>query len=279
MNDPVGNDAVIEALLSARRQRQPAVLVTVIGVKGSTPRKPGAKMLVLAQGRLVGTIGGGALEHTLVEQAVSLFGRDEPVLVERHLTHELGMCCGGSVTVLLEPQSYAPRLYLFGAGHVSAPVAQVASLAGFDVTVIDERDDLATAERFPTVQQRLVEPPLDVVDDLPMDADHTYVVVITHDHSLDEAIAARLLRRPWRYFGIIGSARKREMFKKRLGASGFEPELLDRMRTPVGLEIEAETPGEIAVSIVAELVAVRRGAALGAQAAPATDSGGVAVAR
>jgi xanthine dehydrogenase accessory factor len=258
MSDPANTDRVLRALLAAREQRAPCVLATVIAFKGSTPRKPGAKMLVFPDGRTLGTVGGGALEHEVTERAREICASTVPVLFDRHLSHQLAMCCGGSVTVSLEPQTYAPRLLLFGAGHVAEALCQVASLAGFDVTIIDRRAELATPERFAAARRILVEEPLDVLDALELEADQTYVVVVTHDHALDQDIAAAVLKRPFRFLGVIGSTRKREMFRKRLSAQGYPDELLDRMRTPVGLEIEAETPAEIAVSVVAELIQVRR---------------------
>jgi xanthine dehydrogenase accessory factor len=261
MSDPAATDRILEALLSARRERRRCALLTVIEAKGSTPRKPGSKMLVFELGHppeAVGTIGGGALEHELVRVARERIGQPRPMLVQRHLTHELGMCCGGGVTVLVEPQTYSPQLIVFGAGHVAQPLASVAALAGFEVTVVDAREALATRERFPQARRILVEEPEDVVDDIHTDPRDTYVVVVTHDHGLDERIAARILRRPTRFVGVIGSDRKREMFRKRLAGRGLTVAEIDRMRTPVGVDIEAETPAEIAVSIVAELIRVRR---------------------
>lgn len=258
MSDPAATQRVLDALLRAREQRRPCAVATVIGYKGSTPRKGGAKMLVFEDGTSVGTIGGGAVEHHVIQRAREVCRSDVPAIVDKHLTHELGMCCGGAVTVLLEPQIYTPRLLLFGAGHIAEPLAQVASLADFDVTVIDPRPEQATQERFPTAKRIYVEDPLDVLDALELEAEYTYVMVVTHDHALDEAVAAEVLLRPFKFLGVIGSRRKREMFRKRLAARGLTAEQIDRMRTPVGVDIAAETPPEIAVSIVGELIQVRR---------------------
>lgn len=258
MSDPTGTTLVLEALLEARHRRDRCVLATVAGFKGSTPRKPGAKMLVMEDGRTVGTIGGGALEHELTAMALEMMGAEAATLIDKHLTHELGMCCGGGVTILMEPQTYSPELLLFGAGHVAQPLARVAGLAGFDVTVIDDRAELATSERFPSAGRILVEDPTDVLDELRFDSAQTYVVIVTHDHALDERLAAAILPRSARFVGVIGSDRKREMFRKRLCSAGLSRQHIDRMRTPAGLEIHAETPGEIAVSIVAEMIATRR---------------------
>ncbi len=260
MSDPAGTDAVLAALVAARGARRPCVLATVVHFKGSTPRKPGAKMLVFPDAPLIGTIGGGALEADVEAQARGLLARgaETPALVERHLTHDLGMCCGGGMTVLLEPQTYAPDLLLFGAGHVAQPLAAIATLADFRVTVVDGREELANRERFPSVFRLVSDDPVDAVEDLLFDPRETYVVVVTHDHALDERITAAVMRRPFRFLGVIGSARKAEMFRKRLTAAGIPEETVARMQTPVGIDIDAETPAEIAVSIAAELVRVRR---------------------
>ena len=258
VSDPVTTDLVLQTLVDMRRRRVPCVLVTVVGFKGSTPRKVGAKMLVLKGGVTVGTIGGGALEHSITGEAVTLLGTDKPVLVEKNLTQDLGMSCGGGMTLLMEPQSYSPRLYIFGAGHVAQPLCQVAALAGFEVTIIDARDELASEERFRSAASVLVGEPADVIEDLDFNTADTYVVVVTHSHLIDEQVAACVLSREHRFLGVIGSARKSKLFRSRLGEQGFSSELIEQMQIPVGLDIEAETPAEIAVSVVAQLIEVRR---------------------
>jgi xanthine dehydrogenase accessory factor len=264
-------DDIYEALVACRRAEAPCVLCTVVTSAGSSPRKAGAHMLVIPSAaagapRIIGTIGGGAIEHEVITEALASLREGTPRLVERHLTQELGMCCGGRMSVFLEPQVYAPPLWLFGAGHVSAPLAQVAALAGFSVTIIDARPDQATAARFPTAKQVLCEPPLLALDHLlpPADPARTFALVLTHDHALDEAITARLLPWPLAYVGVIGSVRKREKFKQRLRASGTPDDLISHMHTPIGLDIGAITPAEIAVSAVAELILIRRALGSGA---------------
>ena len=258
MSDPVETDLVLRALVDRRRRRDPCVLVTVIGFKGSTPRKPGAKMLVLEDGGIVGTIGGGALEHATIAEAREVLGTSEPILVEKNLTQDLGMSCGGGVALLMEPQSFAPRLFIFGAGHIAQPLCQIGALAGFDVTVIDIRPDMATEERFQAASTVLVGEPTEIIEGLDLTARDSFVVVVTHSHTSDEEVAASVLPREFRFLGVIGSARKRKLLRKRLGERGIPPGLIDKLQTPVGLDIDAESPAEIAVSIVAQLIEVRR---------------------
>jgi xanthine dehydrogenase accessory factor len=238
------------------------VLATVIAASGSTPQKPGAKLLVLETGELRGTIGGGAIEKQIIDAALTLLADPtaEVRTLDTHLTHDLGMCCGGRMTVFLEKSQAVPLVVLFGAGHVAQAVALAAHHAGFRVSVVDERAEWLTAERFPHAERRL-ESPEDVARTLSASAT-TFCCVVTHDHPLDQRCVAQLLPRGWAYLGVIGSERKAARFRQRLEADGFTPEQLARLECPMGVDIAALTPSEIAVSIVARLIAVRRHAAL-----------------
>jgi xanthine dehydrogenase accessory factor len=237
---------------------QPFVLATVVSTGGSTPQKPGSKMLVLPDGSLRGTVGGGAIELQILEAAKALLGSTEQTRVlETHLTHDLGMCCGGKMTVFLEKHSAVSRLTLYGAGHVSAELARAAKRVGFHVTVVDERATWASRERFGDVDVLEVADPVAHARAQTGGVDHFYCV-ITHDHALDQALIEALLRTPATYLGVIGSKRKAERFRMRLAAAGFSPAELERLKSPMGVAIRAVTAAEIAVSIVAELIALRR---------------------
>ena len=234
------------------------VLATVVASAGSTPQKPGSKMAVLEDGSLRGTVGGGAIELQIVEAARALLkdpGQKTHVL-ETHLTHELGMCCGGRMKVFLEKYSAPARLTLFGAGHVSKAVAALALQVGFRVTVVDARSEWATSLRFPGCEVR-VEDPADFARAL-TGGENCYFCVATHDHPLDQAVVEALLPKPSAYLGVIGSRRKAERFRMRLHAAGATPAALERLRSPMGVPIGALTPEEIAVSIVGELIRTRR---------------------
>lgn len=234
------------------------VLATVVESAGSTPQKPGSKMVVLPDGTLRGTVGGGAIEHQIVAAARELFASQEASkLIETHLTHDLGMCCGGKMKVFLEKHAAAARLWVFGAGHVGREIARLAHATGFRVTVVDERPEWASRERLPEVEALAVRNPADMARELAGGPD-CYFCITTHDHPLDQAVLEALLDKPAAYLGVIGSRRKAERFKMRLTAAGFPAEALARVRSPMGLPINALTPQEIAVSIVAELIQVRR---------------------
>ncbi|OJH38136.1 xanthine dehydrogenase accessory protein XdhC [Cystobacter ferrugineus] len=235
------------------------VLATVIESAGSTPQKPGSKMVVLEDGSLRGTVGGGAIEFQIIEAARQLLASPERTrTLETHLTHELGMCCGGRMKVFLEKHEAPMRLTLFGAGHVAREVAALALHVDFRVTVVDARPEWATSERFPGCEV-LLKDPADHARALNSDARDCFCVT-THDHPLDQAVLEALLPKPSAYLGVIGSRRKAERFRMRLEAAGVEAAALERLRSPMGLPIGALTPAEIAVSIVAELIQVRRSA-------------------
>ena len=246
---------------------RPFVLATVVGSSGSTPQKPGSKMVVLADGSLRGTVGGGAIEQQVIDAARALLTSEEGSrLLETHLTHDLGMCCGGKMTVFLEKHAAAARLWVFGAGHVGRELALLARQVGFRVAVVDERAQWALAERLPGMDELIVRNPAEVARELVGGPD-CYFCITTHDHPLDQACLEALLDKPARYLGVIGSRRKAERFKLRLTAAGHTPQSLARVRSPMGLPIRALTPAEIAVSIVAELISLRREVA-GAPAPP-----------
>lgn len=234
------------------------VLATVIHSAGSTPQKPGTKMIVLTDGSLRGTVGGGAIEQQVVDTARALLASDEmSQVLETHLTHELGMCCGGKMSVFLEKHAAAARLFVFGAGHVGRELALLAHGVGFRVTVIDERPQWASADRFTGGIELCLKDPAAYAAQVE-GSPHAYFCITTHDHPLDQAVLEALLPREAAYLGVIGSVRKAERFKLRLRAAGFDEAALARVRSPMGLPIHALTPQEIAVSIVAELIGIRR---------------------
>jgi len=242
-----------------RAQGRRFALLTVVESRGFTPQKPGRHMLVADGGETAGKVGGGAIEHECVREAKELLKDGGATrMVKKQLTTELGMCCGGEMVVHLEVLEALPRLFIFGAGHVARPLAALAAATGFGVTVVDARPEWLTAERFPAAARELRDPGT-AARELKLDASDS-VVVTTHDHALDQHVVQGLLKRPLRFTGLIGSFAKQRKFALRLKARGFDDEAIARVRTPVGLAIGAQTPEEIAVSIVAELVAVRRGA-------------------
>lgn len=239
----------------------PAAVVTVVSTSGSTPRKPGATMVVIADGTLhgaiEGTVGGGAVEHQVRAAALEVIATTRPRSLEIALTKELGMCCGGTMTFFIESLRLRPPLLLFGAGHVAQALCTVATTAGFDVTVADPREELLTRERFPHAAALVDDYERTDLGRLPFGPD-AFVVVATHDHQVDQQIVERILPLSYRWCALIGSMRKALLTRERCLNKGVAPELVERLRSPAGLDIGAETPEEIAIAVVAEMVQVRR---------------------
>jgi xanthine dehydrogenase accessory factor len=234
-------------------------LCTVISVRGSTPRKACAKMIVIDnlehEGSVIGTIGGGAIEHLTRQQAIRCIRDKRPQLVTTSLRNELGMCCGGEMSIFIEPIIKKPNLFCFGAGHIAQALCPLAVKLGYRVFAVDERADLLNLEAFLDCE-RLHDVSGFAVDELPFDAD-CFLVIATHDHALDQRIVERVVDRPYQYAALVGSQRKALMTQKRLLAKGFSEQSASRIRCPAGLKIFATTPEEIALSILAEMTLVK----------------------
>jgi len=245
----------------------PCALCTVVRVEGSVPRRPGARLIVRQDGTAAGTVGGGALELEVTREARALIARGEPRLLSFKLKPDLGMLCGGAAEVFVEPMQPPDRLYLFGAGHIGQALAPMAARVGFAVTVVDGRPELASRERFPEASAFVHGFEAEQWGSLPFDEERTYCVVVSPGHAIDFAVAREVLRRPTRFVGMIGSAKKRQATDASLREAGISAERIATLHSPIGEPIGAETPEEIAVSILAELVRVRRSRGAGPAAA------------
>jgi xanthine dehydrogenase accessory factor len=256
------NREVFAAVADALDRGEPAALVTIVSTTGSTPQRVGAKMLVFADGRTVGTIGGGCYENDAFGKARHAITTRAPQLVHYELTddfaQETGLICGGQMDVYIEPIEPSPELYVIGAGHVGFHLARVAHEVGFRVHVVDDREKFANAERFPTATEILVEdiPAWIARTNLPP---YAYAVIVTRGHTNDLEALRALAPRELRYLGLIGSRAKVARIYAELEADHLPADVLRRVHAPIGLDIGAVTPQEIAVSIVAELIAVKHG--------------------
>jgi xanthine dehydrogenase accessory factor len=232
-----------------------------VRAQGSTPQRVGAKMLVHADGRTVGTIGGGCYENDAFWKAREAIASGRPAFVHYELNddfaQENGLICGGRMDVHIDPLMPDPRLYIVGAGHVGFHLARAATDAGFRIHVVDDREKFANADRFPGADVTVAPIPewLEAAD-LPTSA---YVVVLTRGHQHDLDALRSLAPRSFRYLGLIGSRAKVIRIWDALAAEGMPADSLERVHAPIGLDIGAVTPAEIAISILAELIAVRRG--------------------
>lgn len=232
-------------------------LATVVGVEGSAPRSAGARMVVRADGSFVGTIGGGNLEWQVIRQAREALADGRPRRFSVHLVKDLGMCCGGAVDVYIEPVQGQERMVIYGAGHIAKPTAAIARDLGFAVTVVDARDDWATTERFPGCAV-IADDPRAHARALATDG-RTWILLTTHEHALDQDLLELLVRREYAWLGLVGSRAKVAKFFLRLRAGGVDEAHFRRVSAPVGLDLGAETPAEIAVAVAAEIVRARRG--------------------
>lgn len=247
---------VTEALLALLDEGGRGALATVIRSSGSTPQQPGARLLLLPDGRAVGTIGGGAIEHHVMSELEACVRDGRPRVVQKDLIRDLGMCCGGRMEVFVEPIEGRPRLVVFGAGHVGKAVCDVARGLGFRLVVVDDRAELNDEARFPGCERVVAEPAESAERVAPTSRD--WLLVVTHDHRLDEEAVDTFARLPHAYLGVIGSRRKVYRILQRIHARCGLPSL-ERVYAPVGLDLGAVTPEEIAISIAAELVALRHG--------------------
>jgi len=248
---------IYEEMIALSGQGVPFALATVVESAGSSPRKAGAKMLVRHDGSILGTVGGGRVEMETIEAALATQASGEPRTLPFTLTEEYGHVCGGRLLVYIEPANPAPRLLIIGAGHVGRALVTAAKFSGFRVTVADDRPEYATREQVPEAEAVHLGECADLLGRLPVTAG-TCIVITTTGFEKDFAAVRAALATPARYIGIIGSKRKREVLVQTLTAEGYAPNDIDRLTIPVGLAIGAETPAEIAVSIVAQLIQTRR---------------------
>ncbi len=252
-------------------RNRPFVLATILESSGSTPRTR-ARMIVEADGKCHGTIGGGRVEARVIEEARACMASGRPKTLDFDLSgngpEPDPMLCGGTMKVLLEPGELRPRLLLVGAGHVNLALARAAAPLGFRIAVADERPDLVTEERFPMASELYAGPSLREALEASSPAasapaEETSVLIATASHASDEAALRYFIDKPCAYLGMLGSRRKTRVLLSRLAESGVTEETLARVRAPVGLDIGAQTPEEIAVSILGEILAERSGRAGG----------------
>ncbi len=248
---------IYEELVQLIKKGEQTVLVTVTAVTGSVPRHTGSKMIVRADGSIFGTIGGGALEKDVIAASQQYQGTNQPTVKSIALEEDEGMLCGGSVEILFEPIGSAEKLFVFGAGHIGLELAPLALKAGFHVTVADDRPEFASPERFPEVNSLEAGAFKEILPRLQFN-ERTYIVIVTHGHKFDEEVLYYCVQQPFAYLGMIGSQRKTLTIFRHLEEKGIDAEKLNRVNSPVGLNIGAETPFEIAISIMSEMIAVRK---------------------
>lgn len=246
-----------EEVVRLTRYGKAYALATVVANGGSSPRKSGAKMLIRTDGSSFGSVGGGRVEKETIDAAQQALASGEPRLLEFILTEEHGFACGGSMTVFVEPCGQLPLLVLFGAGHVGRAITQLASGCGFRVVVVDERPDCSVQELLPGADKIFCCAVSEAFEQLHFDQETT-VIIATPGHLSDFAAVRGCLATEAGFIGLLGSRRKREALMQTLTQEGFDADQRNRIITPVGLDIGAQTPEEIAVSIVAQLIRLKK---------------------
>lgn len=250
---------MISELAAAIERGEPVVLATVVRTNRSVPRRPGSKMLVYADGRTAGTVGGGEMEHRVIASAGEALADGEPRLLSYSLVDpaqgDPGVC-GGEADIYLEPFMPAPTLFILGAGHVGRAVSDLGQWLGFHTVVWDDRADMA--DEVEHASMALTGPIREVLDAHPVSADAS-IVMVTRNVKLDLDLLPALLATPARYIGLMGSARRWQTTRAALAEAGVSEDDLARIHAPIGIEIKAETPQEIAVSVLAEVIGHRRG--------------------
>src|SRR5450755_2330147 len=252
---------IYEEIVKLRQEGRRGAVATIVNVRGSIPSFETAKMLVRDDGSIAGTIGGGCVEAEVWQAAREVMESEKPRTLTFNLNqdpkNDTGLVCGGTLDIFVEAIVPPALLYIFGAGHVSVNLYQAAKSAGFDVTVVDDRESYANRERFPEAKEVIAED-FDLAMARLSPSESAYLVIVTRGHRDDMRVLRWAVQTPARYIGMIGSKRKTITIFQELTKEGLSPDLFERVHAPVGLDIGAITPEEIAVAITAELIAARR---------------------
>jgi xanthine dehydrogenase accessory factor len=252
---------IYDEIVRLRKLGQKCALATIVQVRGSIPSYESAKLLVREDGSIMGTVGGGCVEGEVWAAAREVIDTEKP----KHLTFSLGqdaaydngLICGGQLNIFVEPVIPQPRAYIFGGGHVSKSISKVATLAGFATVIVDDREAFANKERFPEAEETYAEEYESAFAKLEVTSS-SYLIIVTRGHRDDMRVLRWAVGTPARYIAMIGSKRKTISVIHELENEGFDRAAFEKIFAPMGLEIGAESPEEIAVSVVAEMIAVRR---------------------
>ncbi|MBD3289304.1 hypothetical protein GF337_10910 [candidate division KSB1 bacterium] len=242
-----------------QQQKQTFCIITVVATSGMTPRKAGARGIVFPDGRIEGTVGGGSIELEATETAVEVMKLGKPLFKVYPLEQvKDGMTCGGSMSLFYEPISPQRRLTIFGGGHVGRQIAHVAHIAGWQVRVVDHREGVLDPVYFPPEAERIAQDYSGFIKDTTFD-ENDWLVIVTPKHEYDETVLEHLISQEYAYLGMMGSDRKVGEIFSNLKNKGVNKSALAKVQAPVGLNFGKETPGEIAVAIVGEMLAFLNG--------------------
>lgn len=252
---------IYQEITRLRQEGRRAALATIVRRLGSTPRKDHAKMLVYEDGSTLGSVGGGCTEAEVWQKARSVITSGRSALVKYELTEDdaenEGLVCGGTVEIFVEPILPEPKIVLLGAGHVGQAIAETAHRVGFKVAVLDDRESFASRNRFPHAEEILVGPFESL--DPSIVTENSFILVVTRGHRYDQIAVEQAIQTRARYVGLVGSRRKVQLIVENLLEKGLPAEAFTKLYSPIGIEIGSETPAEIAISVLAELIAIRKG--------------------
>jgi xanthine dehydrogenase accessory factor len=255
-------EEIYEEILKIKSEGGGAAIATIISVKGSTPREEASKMIIRSDGSILGSIGGGSLEGQVISEAIKILKEGgKPRVLKFDLTGKEAtkekMICGGKMEVFVEPILSAPNLYIFGGGHISLTLVKIAKMVGFRIIVIDDRESFANKERFPQADEVYAQDFKAILSKLNPKKPY-YIVIVTRGHIHDGIVLEWAINKEPYYIGMIGSRSKNKIIFDHLGTKGISKDRLSEVHAPIGIDIKAQTPEEIAVSIVAELIKVKR---------------------
>jgi len=252
---------LFDEIQNLRQAGRKAALATIVQIRGSVPSFQAAKMLIRDDGSTLGSIGGGCVEAEVWAAAQDVLREERSRVMSFDLTDdsmaESGLICGGKLEIFIEPILPTPKLVIFGAGHISTQLSKIATVAGFKTTIVDNRPAYANAERFPEAEKIYSDTFEQSFQEI-IPNENTYLVIVTRGHQEDENVLRWAVQTDARYVGMIGSKRKVRTIFQDLENEGIARERLERVCAPVGLDIGAVLPEEIAVAIVAELIHYRR---------------------
>ena len=252
---------IYDEIVKLQRAGHKGAVATIVNVRGSIPSFKSAKMLVRDDGTIAGTIGGGCVEAEVWQAAREVIASERPRTLTFDLNqdpkYDTGLVCGGTLEIFIEPVLPTPLLYIFGAGHVGHELSKAAARAGFDVTVTDDRETYANRERFPEASEVIARDFEEALAGI-TPTESSYIVIVTRGHRDDMRVLRWAVQTQAKYIGMVGSKRKAITVFRELVKEGLKPELFERVHSPVGLDIGAITPEEIAIAIVAELIGIRR---------------------
>ena len=252
---------LFDEIQKMREQGRKCALATIVQIRGSVPSFQSAKMLIRDDGSTLGSVGGGCVEAEVWTAAQDVIREEKSKIMTFDLTEESmaegGLICGGKVEIFVEPILPTPKVVIFGAGHISTQVSKIATIAGFKTTIVDNRPVYANAERFPEAEAIYSESFEQAFEEI-VPNENTYVIIVTRGHQEDQNVLRWAVKTDARYIGMIGSKRKIRSIVEQLESEGIPRERLERVYMPIGLDIAAVLPEEIAVAIVAELIHNRR---------------------